>query len=88
MSTKTHEFTHPCPHEDCDGEVVLEYEVGRGREDFQLWQEEATCTLGHRITLEEADRLWWEKDVEEYADLMFAKMEEAREAHWSRLKED
>jgi hypothetical protein len=80
---RTERFSHPCPFPECDDEVILEYEVGKGREDFILWMEyeEIKCEKGHPVTQEWADSQW-EDDVREMGE---REMEKREAAYWDHV---
>lgn len=80
---RTEKFSHVCPVEDCEGEVILEYEVGKGREDFILWMEyeDIKCEKGHMQTQEWVDAQW-SKDCEEMADREADRLESA---YWDHV---
>jgi hypothetical protein len=79
---RTEKFSHPCPFPECEDEVILEYEVGKGREDFILWMEydEIKCEKGHPVTQEWADAQWT-RDSERMADRARDAWENAYDAH-------
>jgi hypothetical protein len=77
---KTWTAHHPCP--DCDGEVTLEYEVGKGRDEFILIHDSVRCDQGCLMTDEWLDGQW-DDDINEYGDLMYERQQAARYYHES-----
>jgi len=84
---RTEKFSHPCPFVskegwECDDEVILEYEVGKGREDFLLWMEydEIKCGRGHFVNPNWADAQW-EDDCQEMGDREQDRLDLAYDAH-------
>ena len=81
---KTWTTHHPCPYDEiCDDDVAVTYDCGRGPDDFYRVEDELACGKGHKVPAGIAES-WVDKDMARYADYLYDKYDEAREALYER----